>query len=72
MQRVHRPQCSATGASASPASGARPPQSPAPRRDPAFLEEQELRLKSLRRLRESGLISEEEYQRKRKEVIDAL
>jgi hypothetical protein len=29
-------------------------------------------LKSLRRLRESGLISEEEYQRKRKEVIDAL
>lgn len=62
----------ATGASASPASGARPPQSPAPRRDPAFLEEQELRLKSLRRLRESGLISEEEYQRKRKEVIDAL
>lgn len=62
----------ATGASASPAGAVRPPQSPAPRRDPAFLEEQELRLKSLRRLRDSGLISEEEYQRKRKEVIDAL
>lgn len=42
------------------------------RRDPAFLEEQELRLKTLRRLRDQGLISEEEFQRKRKEVLDAL
>lgn len=62
----------ATTAPAAAASGAHPPPSPPMRRDPAFLEEQELRLKSLRRLRDNGLISEEEYQRKRKEVIDAL
>ncbi|MBI3154087.1 MAG: SHOCT domain-containing protein, partial [Burkholderiales bacterium] len=41
-------------------------------RDAAFFEEQELRLRSLQRLRERGLLTEEEYQRKRREIIDAL
>lgn len=47
--------------------------SAAPRaRDAAYLEEQENRLKTLKRLRDANLITEEEYQRKRKEIIDAL
>jgi hypothetical protein len=41
-------------------------------RDAAYLAEQENRLRTLRRLRDSNLITEEEFQRKRKEVIDAL
>ncbi|MFO1266617.1 MAG: hypothetical protein U1F25_10755 [Rubrivivax sp.] len=41
-------------------------------RDAAYLEEQERRLLALRRLREANLITEEEYQRKRREIIDAL
>ncbi|MCW5632495.1 MAG: SHOCT domain-containing protein [Rubrivivax sp.] len=46
---------------------------PAPRvRDAAYLEEQENRLRTLRRLRDANLLTEEEYQRKRREVIDAL
>jgi hypothetical protein len=36
------------------------------------MEEQELRLKTLKRLRDSGLISEDEYQQKRREVLQAL
>lgn len=65
-----RPQ-SSTPSVAAP--GASAPAAPLPqRRDAAFLEEQEQRLRTLRRLRDNGLISEAEYQRKRQEVIDAL
>jgi hypothetical protein len=41
-------------------------------RDAAFLEEQENRLRTLKRLRDANLVTEEEYQRKRKEILDAL
>lgn len=41
-------------------------------RDAAFFQEQELRLSTLERLRKSGLISEAEFQQKRKEVLDLL
>jgi hypothetical protein len=41
-------------------------------RDAAFFEEQENRLRALKRLRDNGLISEEEYQAKRREVLDQL
>lgn len=41
-------------------------------RDAAFYEQQELRLRALQRLREQDLITEEEYQRKRREILDAL
>ncbi len=41
-------------------------------RDAAYMEEQELRLKTLKRLRDSGLIGEDEYQQKRREVLQAL
>lgn len=59
----------ATAASAPP----RPAASAAARvRDAAFLEEQENRLRTLKRLRDANLITEEEYQRKRKEILDAL
>jgi cytochrome c-type biogenesis protein CcmH/NrfG len=43
-----------------------------PKRDEAFYEEQEQRLRTLKRLRDSGLITEEEYQRKRREILDLL
>jgi hypothetical protein len=42
------------------------------KRDEAFYEEQEQRLRTLKRLRDSGLITEEEYQRKRREILDLL
>jgi hypothetical protein len=57
------PPAAAAGA---PRPAARPP------RDAAFYEEQEQRLRALQRLRERNLITEEEYQRKRKEIVDAL
>ncbi len=41
-------------------------------RDPAFFEEQEQRLQALKRMRDKGLISEEEYQQKRKEILSLL
>lgn len=41
-------------------------------RDAAFYEEQEQRLQALKRLRDKGLISEEEYQQKRKEILSSL
>jgi len=41
-------------------------------RDPAFFEEQEQRLATLKRLRDRGLISEEEYQQKRREILSQL
>jgi C-terminal binding-module, SLH-like, of glucodextranase/Short C-terminal domain len=70
----------AASAAAPPRAAAAPPpaappaaaQVPRPTRDAAFLEEQENRLRTLRRLRDGNLISEEEFQRKRKEILDAL
>ena len=65
----------AAGAAAAAAGAAAAPKPSAPARAPrdaAFFEEQELRLRSLQRLRERGLLTEEEYQRKRREIIDAL
>lgn len=41
-------------------------------RDARFYDEQEQRLKGLKRLRDQGLLSEEEYQQKRKEILQAL
>lgn len=41
-------------------------------RDAKFFEEQEQRLRALKRLRDESLISEEEYQRKRKEILEAM
>ncbi len=48
------------------------PVAPAPARDAAYFEEQELRLRTLKRLRDAGLLSEAEYLQKRKEVLDRL
>lgn len=56
---------------AAAAAGAARPAAHAPR-DAAFYEEQENRLRALRRLRDAKLITEDEFQRKRKEIIDAL
>ena len=51
----------------------KPPRVQAPRaRDAAFTEEIEQRLITLKRLRDRGLISEEEYQLKRKQVLQLL
>jgi hypothetical protein len=41
-------------------------------RDAAFFEEQEQRLRSLKRLRDANLISEEEYQAKRRQILGTL
>jgi hypothetical protein len=46
--------------------------SPSRPRDAAFFEEQEYRLRTLKRLRDSGLISEDEYVQKRREVLGQL
>ncbi|MFO1221123.1 MAG: glucodextranase DOMON-like domain-containing protein [Burkholderiaceae bacterium] len=65
-----------SAAPAVPAPAAPPPATAAsaarPARDAAFFEEQELRLRALKRLRDGGLISEEEYQQKRREILDRL
>jgi hypothetical protein len=64
-----RPAASAPATAASSA----PPRTATPRaRDAAYLEEQENRLRTLKRLRDANLITEEEFQRKRKEIIEAL
>lgn len=55
---------------AAPAPAAAPPL-PRPR-DPGYAEDIEQRLLTLKRLRERGLISEEEYQQKRKEILQQL
>lgn len=52
-----------------PAAGAAPALRP---RDPGFADEIEQRLITLKRLRERGLISEDEYQQKRREILQAL
>lgn len=61
----------ATPAPTAPAAAAAtaPPLRP---RDPGFAEEVEQRLTTLKRLRERGLITEEEYQQKRKEILQQL
>lgn len=41
-------------------------------RDPGYAEEVEQRLLTLKRLRERGLISEDEYQQKRREILQSL
>lgn len=51
---------------------AAPLPAPASRRDERFFEEQEQRLRALQRLREQDLITEEEYQRKRREILQIL
>ncbi|HWP19626.1 MAG TPA: SHOCT domain-containing protein, partial [Burkholderiaceae bacterium] len=67
----------AAPAAAAPApSGARPAaagQTAVPAtRDARFYEEQEQRLQALKRLRERDLITEEEYQTKRREILQSL
>lgn len=58
---------------AAPAPQAAPTPAPAPRAaTPASADEIEQRLLTLKRLRERGLISEEEYQQKRREILQAL
>jgi hypothetical protein len=64
---------------AAPAPAARPAPPPAAAaapalrpRDPGFADEVEQRLITLKRLRDRGLISEEEYQQKRREILQAL
>lgn len=54
---------------APPAAAAAPALRP---RDPGFADEVEQRLTTLKRLRDRGLISEEEYQQKRREILQAL
>jgi Short C-terminal domain len=58
-----------------PGAGAPAPTTAAPAlrpRDPGFADEVEQRLTTLKRLRDRGLISEEEYQQKRREILQAL
>lgn len=59
-----------------PKAQAAPPPAPVPapaaRPAPASADEIEQRLLTLKRLRERGLISEEEYQQKRREILQAL
>ena len=62
----------AAPAPAARAASATAPAPAAPRRDPAFYEEQARRLQGLQKLREQGLLSEDEYQRKRREILDTL
>lgn len=73
------PPAPATVAPAAPAtakpSAPPPPATAAPAlrpHDPGFADEVEQRLLTLKRLRDRGLISEEEYQQKRREILQAL
>lgn len=60
-------------ASSAPSAPAPAASATAPRtRDAAFFEEQELRLRTLKRLRDGGLISEDEYHQKRREILEKL
>jgi hypothetical protein len=65
------PPVAAVPPPAAPAAAASAPAAPRPR-DAAFFEEQELRLRALKRLRDGGLISEDEYQQKRREILEKL
>lgn len=71
---VSAPQA-APPAVAAPAAASTTVQPPAPAsagRDARFYEEQEQRLRSLKRLREQNLITEDEYQAKRREILQGL
>ncbi|MDE1948489.1 MAG: hypothetical protein KGI35_07730, partial [Burkholderiales bacterium] len=62
---------------AAPAEGSVPSPAPAttstpPARDSAFYEQQELRLRALTRLRDQGLITPQEFEAKRRAIVDAL
>ncbi len=59
-------------APAAAATPVQPAAAPGRARDPAFYDEQEQRLRTLKRLRDNNLISEEEYQQKRREVLQQL
>jgi hypothetical protein len=41
-------------------------------KDKAFFDQQQERLRGLKRMRDENLISEEEYQQKRQAIIDTL
>jgi hypothetical protein len=65
----------APAAVAAPLAPAAPPaaaQAQPGTRTPAFLAEQEERLKTLKRLRDQNLITEDEYQQKRREILQLL
>lgn len=59
-------------AAAAVAPSAAPTAPAAPARDNGFYQEQEQRLRGLKRLLEQGLISEAEYQQKRREILQTL
>ncbi|MBC7996204.1 MAG: SHOCT domain-containing protein [Rhizobacter sp.] len=60
------------GAAAAVAPLSAPAAPAAPARDNGFYQEQEQRLRGLKRLLEQGLISEAEYQQKRREILQTL
>ncbi len=60
------------GAAAAAAPLSAPAASAVPARDNGFYQEQEQRLRGLKRLLEQGLISEAEYQQKRREILQTL
>lgn len=60
------------GAAAALAPSTAPAAPAAPARDNGFYQEQEQRLRGLKRLLEQGLISEAEYQQKRREILQTL
>lgn len=67
------PAAAAAVVAPAPTPAPKPAPAAAPRaRDAAFADEIEQRLVTLKRLRDKGLISEEEYQQKRKEVLQLL
>jgi len=70
-----QPAAVAAPAAAAPAARPAPPPAAVPPlrpRDPGYAEEVEQRLLTLKRLRERNLITEEEYQQKRREILQQL
>ncbi len=66
------PAAAAAAAAETPPAAAPASVLPAKPRDAAFYAEQEERLRGLQRLRDAGLLSEEEFQRKRRAILDSL
>jgi len=66
------PALVAVPAAAAPAPVAAQPAPVARPRDPGLMQEIELRLETLKRLRDKGLISEDEYQQKRRDILQML
>ncbi|HEX6707340.1 MAG TPA: SHOCT domain-containing protein [Albitalea sp.] len=71
------PAAPAAAAVVAPAAVAKPAPAPAvapagAKRDAAFYDEQSQRLLGLKRMRDAGAITEEEYQQKRKEILSGL